>query len=59
MGTPESAALLLKATEFRRRAGLLRVRSRTLVSEITRADLLAVAKTYDELAEDAEKMAGR
>jgi hypothetical protein len=53
----EAAELLAKATEFRRRASEMRIRSRGFISEITRADLLAAACTYEDLAKNAEEKA--
>jgi hypothetical protein len=57
METLEVAELLTKATEFRKRASEMRIRSRGLVSEITRADLLAAACTYEDLAKNADEKA--
>jgi hypothetical protein len=57
MKTQEAAELLIKATEFRDRAREMRTRSHGLVSAITRADLLAGAKTYEDLAKSAEERA--
>jgi hypothetical protein len=57
METLEAAELLAKATEFRRRASEMRIRSRGFISEITRADLLAAACTYEDLAKNAEEKA--
>jgi hypothetical protein len=49
MKTQEVAELLIKATEFRDRAREMRTRSHGFVRAITRADLLATAKTYEDL----------
>jgi hypothetical protein len=57
MKTLEAAELLIKATEFRKRASDMRTRSRGLISEIARADLLAAASTYEDLARNAEEKA--
>jgi hypothetical protein len=57
MKTQEAAKLLIQATEFRDRAREMRIRSHGLVSTMTRADLLAAAKTYEDLAKSAEERA--
>ena len=57
MKTQEALELLMRATEFRVRANVMRTRSHGLISAITRADLLAAAKTYEELAKNAEERA--